>query len=458
MEYNDGAAAQGGLTVSWHRLAPTRQGHYVQNHTVVQGPRLFDYPHAPPTLDVPTGMGRPIESPFGHGSDVNGDNRQRQSSMGVQKYAPTVEGDCLLLPVRNLRDWEKAIVLVNRLSEIIVRGATGPSQYEYLGLINDLSVLAAVPVNRCVLQLENDLELWKDYSFSPNFRFRLTLPPGKHNNHAASFHSIPSTSTSSSAASSAAYTTKTKTKTMKKRLTHGGAASPRHLKVTVEGRERVVRGGERFKGMWIESGDVTIRRVTFLNCGHSRADLGGAILVTGPQSSVRLKKVTFLKCAAKDGAGLGIGPDARCRAKGCVFLDCVASRHGGAVANQGFVASTASTFNKCIAKGGNGGAMYNGDVASAEIKRCEFRSCFAEGRGGAMFSHATALSVLQDNNWENNWTRELRGRTASFWQDKAVVVDTRLINLKAGRRARRQEVRRRRRLMEEAEAAVAAAQ
>ena len=73
-----------------------------------------------------------------------------------------------------------------------------------------------------------------------------------------------------------------------------------------------------------------------------------------------------------------------------------------------------------------------------------------------MFSHATALSLLQDNDWEQNWTRTLRGRTALFWQDKKVVVDLRLVNSKAERRARRREARRQIRLMEEARAAVAA--
>ena len=294
-------------------------------------------------------------------------------------------GSDLRMPVRHLRDLEKAIVFVNRLS-LFVEGKAGRwgSSLEYCGTIHDLAQLALV-VKKASLMIQDDIDLYRDYTRNPKYRLQ-TMPvaPAKKDSG-------------------------------EDRMASSGKAG---FRVYVHGSEHVFKGHSRFRAFHILSGSVTLSRITMQDMGHTKAPDGGALKVEGCGSKVTVKKCTFIKCQAKNGGAIGVGKEARVILRDLVFLSCSASKNGGAVSNEGYLQFLDSTaFDG--RSGRSGGGLANMSGASAEVMKSEFRQCYAREKGAAIINAKSALILLHDNLFELSSTGEgLSGSAAGFFQEE----------------------------------------
>ena len=317
------------------------------------------------------------------------------TSFDAMKMSVSMHGDELRLPVRHLRDLKKAIVFANRLSGFMggVNGRWGASM-EYCGTIHDLEQLSRI-VKRVSLMIKDDIEILHDYSRNPEYRIRLTCAQQEAGDDTLK-----------------ASEEEEEKKTKSAQDTRNGK---RQLRMYIHGSEHVFRGKERFRSFYIESGDVTLSRITMQNNGHAKAPSGGAIKVEGSESKVSITKCTFIKCQARNGGAIHIGVDAQVVCRDIVFLSCSALANGGAIANDGYLRLLASTAFQARC-GKLGGGVANMDGASAEIKDSEFRQCFASQKGAGIYN-ANGLILLQDNLYELNSTGQgLSGAAAAFFQ------------------------------------------
>ena len=287
-------------------------------------------------------------------------------SSSFEKKVPRQRHGELILPIFHLRDLEKGVQFVNRLSEIrsmVLTDSPLSGQnvaMEFGGLIHQLDVLSQ-SVSKVIMIFEEDIILDREWTNHPKHQFKLTLD----------------------------------------------------LFVVVEGRERMLTGFKRFLAFRIERGFVEIRRLSIVNCGHLKAREGGAVRVAG-DSHVFLKKITCVGCKAKCGP-IWIAPEGHLKIKSSIFLSCSSLEHGGAVYNQGYTQLQGCTFSKTITNG-CGGAVYNAAGGSCQVASCEFRNCVASKSGGAFFNSNGALVLLEDNNYEANRTATKSGKAASFEQ------------------------------------------
>ena len=337
----------------------------------VNGPHLEFYPDFPPVLLADDGS----EGGGGGGGGRDGD---------ASKLRVELTGSEMRMPVRHLRDLEKAIDFVNRLSRCVEgKAERWGTSLEYCGVIHDLAQLALV-VRKVSLTIEDDVDLYRDYTRNPKFRFQ-TMPVAPAKDAKGN------------------------------RLVSSGKTK---FRVYVHGSEHIFKGHGRFRAFHIVSGSVTLSRITMQDMGHAKAPDGGALKVEGSGSKVTVKKCTFVKCQARNGGAIGVGKEARVLVKDLVFLSCKAGGYGGAIVNEGYLQFLDSTAFDARS-GSSGGGLANLPGSSAEVRESEFRQCYARRNAAAIFNSKGALVLLEDNLFELGATGEgLTGSAAAFYQEQ----------------------------------------
>ena len=188
------------------------------------------------------------------------------------------------------------------------------------------------------------------------------------------------------------------------------------LFVCVDGRNRSLFGKQRFLAFRLEAGWVEIKRLTFVKCGHSKAREGGAVRASNV-GHFFLKKCTFVECNAKLGGAIFLGEEANCSIISTIFLNCCATNHGACIFSSGFTKLIKSTFSRCKATRGCGGAVFNNVGGSCEVTNCDFRGNYAQVAGSAFFNSPGSLALLCDNFWEGNSNnKNAPGKTSGFHQ------------------------------------------
>ena len=285
----------------------------------------------------------------------------------LQKKPCFIQQKVFHMSLFHTKDLEKAVKFCNEFSkirsEILNTGGSTTSAsnlMEFAGDFHDLNIISKF-VNTIMISLERDIHLTREWS--AQHKFELTDD----------------------------------------------------LYVIVDGCNRVMSGRSRFLAFEILSGVIEFRRLSIVQCGHSKSRDGGAIKILN-NSRILMNKLTFVNCNAKRGS-IYIGENGKLSTKGCVFLHCTAEEHGSCIFNCGYAILDNSTFSYCRSNSGCGGAVFNSHGASIDIKNCDFRQCHAFHKGGAVFNSRNSLVLLSDNNWESNTTTNLTSKAAAFYQE-----------------------------------------
>jgi hypothetical protein len=160
------------------------------------------------------------------------------------------------------------------------------------------------------------------------------------------------------------------------------------LKLVIRGNDRALHGNNQFRGLYINSGNVVIERLSINECGSIKRTDGGGIY--NKNGILKLKRVFFSECRAKNGV-IYNAVHGQCLISASTCIQNGSQNNGGVFFNQGYLWIKDVLFKDNFA-GENGGVCYNDAGASFEVDIALFERSKAQS-GGALWNHRNSIVV-----------------------------------------------------------------